>query len=105
HAFLREVVLITVWVMTAQAGKWHMAWALGNLDIGIILFEAVAHFVDVFHRKAEMVEPRSYAGLALQERETDDTITQMTAIFVVVAVLIGHAVGVLLLAKEGLEEL
>src|SRR4030095_3287973 len=82
-----------------------MAWALGNLDIGIILFEAIAHFLDVFHREAEMIEPRAYTGLALQERETDDAVAQMTAILVVVALLIGHAVGNLLHAKDGLVEL
>src|SRR6186713_1689457 len=91
--------------MSAQAGKRHMAWALGNVDVGVRLFDAIADRLDIFDGKAEMIQARSRTGLALQECEADDTVAQMAAVFVVFAFFISHAVGDFLHAEYRLIKL
>ena len=65
HAFLREIELIAVGIVTSQAGEGDVALALGNVNVRIKLFQPVAHFLDVIHFEAEVIEAGSESGLAL----------------------------------------
>src|SRR6476660_1877715 len=82
-----------------------MALALVNVDVRIGLFDPVANDLNIFDGEAEMIEPRLETGLALQEGKTNHPIAQMTAVFVVFTFFIGHAVGDLFHAKNGLIKL
>src|SRR5262245_59514514 len=104
HAFLGKIVLVAVRIMTAQSGEGHVSRALGNIDVRIRLFNPLAHYLHTLDSKAKVVEARSETRLALQEREADDTVAQMSPLLVVFARLIGHAVGDFFHPEYGLVE-
>src|SRR6185503_9159644 len=102
HAFLGKVPLIAVGIVAAQAGEWDMPRALRNINLRIRLLNPLAHEIDTLYGEAKMIEARPEAGLALQERQPDNAVAQVSAFFVVFASLVGHPIGNLLHAKNGL---
>src|ERR1043166_9581467 len=52
-----------------------------------------------------MIESSSDAWLALQKREPDDAVAQVTALFVINSILVGHARGNFFHAEKGFVEL
>ncbi len=65
HAHLRQIPLVTVRIVTAQAGEGDVALALMDVDVRVRLLYTLAHQVDILDGKAEMVEARAKSRLAL----------------------------------------
>src|SRR5215471_5883749 len=79
-----------------------MALTLRDVDVRIVLLQAIAYSLHIFNGKTKVIESGAKSGLALQQCESDHAVTQVAAVFIVFSFFISHAVGDLFHAKNRL---